>query len=449
MRSSGHGSSLLMTSTLSAAYERLVLAHPARVLVVMLAVLGFFAWQARHFELDASADALLLEADRDLQTWRALQARYASKDLLIVTFEPGGDVFEESSLARLRALRDRLREAPGVESAASILDVPLLDNVEGVSLAGIAANLRTLDDPGDRPRPRQAGTAGEPGVRRGHRERRCADRRDPALHARRRGIPHVARGAEPAADAANRGRRPRRHRPRRARTHRGHLRNGEAPRRRAPAGRNRGDPRRARGVRRRRHAAPRRRADDRRRHDHLHTQRPRRVRDRGGGVPRDRPQRNLPRGALGRAAARGLCLRRPADDRRARAHGMEGHGDLVELPGPDAHHHHLDEHPPHGTLPPAPPRFSRPFPPRARRRHGAADGLALPVYRAHHHHRLRLAGVQRHQAGDRLRLDDEHRARGHVRHRVHPLSRHRAADRTRPQPRAAQRRRGCGSPCRP
>ena len=145
-----------MTSTFSAAYERLVLAHPARVLVVMLAVLGFFAWQARHFELDASADALLLEADRDLQTYRALQARYASSDLLVVTFEPGGDVFEESSLARLRALRDRLREAPGVESVTSILDVPLLDNVEGVSLAGIADNLRTLDDPGtDRDRARQ------------------------------------------------------------------------------------------------------------------------------------------------------------------------------------------------------------------------------------------------------------------------------------------------------
>ena len=145
-----------MTSTLSTVYERLVLAHPARVLVVMIAVLGFFAWQARHFELDASADALLLEDDRDLQTWREVQARYASSDLLIVTFEPGGDVFEESSLARLRALRDRLLEAPGVESATSILDVPLLDNAEGVSLAGIADNLRTLDDPGtDRARARQ------------------------------------------------------------------------------------------------------------------------------------------------------------------------------------------------------------------------------------------------------------------------------------------------------
>ena len=136
-----------MTSALFAFYERLVLAHPARVLVLMLAVLGFFAWQARHFELDASADSLLLEDDRDLQTLRELQTRYASQDLLIVTFAPGGDVFEETSLARLRALRDRLRTAPGVASVTSILDVPLLDNVDDVPLAAVADNLRTLDDP--------------------------------------------------------------------------------------------------------------------------------------------------------------------------------------------------------------------------------------------------------------------------------------------------------------
>ena len=135
-----------MTSTLFTMYQRFVLARPASVLVVMLAVLGFFAWQARHFELDASADSLLLEADRDLQTLRELQERYASKDLLIVTYAPGGDVFDPASLARLGLLRDRLRGAPGVESVTSILDVPLLDNVDGVSLAAVADNIRTLED---------------------------------------------------------------------------------------------------------------------------------------------------------------------------------------------------------------------------------------------------------------------------------------------------------------
>ena len=136
-----------MTSTLFTIYERLVLAHPARVLVVMIAILGFFAWQARHFELDASADSLLLEDDRDLQSLRELQTRYASQDLLVVTFAPGGDVFDDASLAPLRTLRDRLRTAPGVSSVTSILDVPLLDNVEGVSLAAAADSMRTLDEP--------------------------------------------------------------------------------------------------------------------------------------------------------------------------------------------------------------------------------------------------------------------------------------------------------------
>ena len=136
-----------MSSTLFTIYERLVLAQPARVLVLMLAVLAFFAWQARHFELDASADALLLEDDRDLQTLREVQARYASADMLIVTFAPGGDVFEEPSLARLRELRDRLRAAPGVGSVTSVLDVPLIENVEGASLTAVADNMRTLDDP--------------------------------------------------------------------------------------------------------------------------------------------------------------------------------------------------------------------------------------------------------------------------------------------------------------
>ena len=194
-----------MTSTLFAIYERLVLAHPARVLLAMLALLGFFGWQAQHFELDASADSLMLEDDRDLQTLRELQTRYGSKDLLIVTYAPGGDVFDEASLDRLRALRDRLRSAPGVESITSILDVPLLDNVEGVSLSAIADNVRTLDDPStDRARAR-GGAARESGVRGGHRERRCAHRGASAHDEGRRGVPRPALEAQPPPGCARRG----------------------------------------------------------------------------------------------------------------------------------------------------------------------------------------------------------------------------------------------------
>ena len=273
-----------MTSTLFTVYERLVLAQPARVLVVMIAVLGFFAWQARHFELDASADALLLEADRDLQTLRELQARYASNDLLIVTFAPGADVFDEASLVRLRGLRDRLRAAPGVESVTSILDVPLLDNAESVSLAGIANNLRTLDDPETDPARARAELLASPvfsEVIVGADARTTAllltmkdDEAYRALLTKRNRL-LIERTADNLDDA------------RRAETdaeldgYQAILRVREAPRRRESAGRDRGHSGRARGVRRCRHPASRRGADDRRRHDHLRAQRPRGLRNRG------------------------------------------------------------------------------------------------------------------------------------------------------------------------
>ena len=256
-------------------YQRLVLAHPARVLVVMLAVLGFFAWQARHFELDASADSLLLEADRDLQTLRELQARYASKDLLIVTFAPGGDVFDPASLSRLGLLRDRLRGAPGVESVTSILDVPTARQ-RGRCFA--RRGRRQHPHPGrfrSGPRPRQGGADRESGVRGGHREPRRPDRRAPAHDEGRRGVPRPAREAKPVADRAIRGGARRRGACRgrcRDGRHRAFLRVREAPRHREPTRRNRRHPQRARGVRERRHPAPRRCADGRGRHDHLRAQ---------------------------------------------------------------------------------------------------------------------------------------------------------------------------------
>ena len=115
-------------------------------------------------------------------------------------------MFEEASLARLRVLRDRLRTAPGVASVTSILDVPLLDNVEDVSLAAVADNLRTLDDPDtDRARAR-AELLESPVFSEVDRERRCTHRRAPALDAGRRGVPRAARQAQPAADRALRGR---------------------------------------------------------------------------------------------------------------------------------------------------------------------------------------------------------------------------------------------------
>ncbi len=109
------------------AYETL-LQNPKMVLCVLLSILIFFGYQTRDFELDASADSLLLEGDADLELVRSIQERYPSNELLIVTYTPKDDLFSSASLEHLRSLRGELEKVNGVDSIFSILDAPLFNS---------------------------------------------------------------------------------------------------------------------------------------------------------------------------------------------------------------------------------------------------------------------------------------------------------------------------------
>jgi len=82
-------------------YRRVVLQHPYVVLTILLLILAYFALQVRHFALDASADSLLLEDDKDLQIFRQAANRYDSQDLLLLTYEPDAELFTDESLTTL------------------------------------------------------------------------------------------------------------------------------------------------------------------------------------------------------------------------------------------------------------------------------------------------------------------------------------------------------------
>lgn len=115
-----------MRSLLLRIYDRLVLARPLAALAVALAAIILFAWQIPLFKLDASGDSLVLENDTDLRYHRGITERYATRDVLVVTYTPHADIFSPASLAELKIIRDELSRLPGVESVTSILDVPLL-----------------------------------------------------------------------------------------------------------------------------------------------------------------------------------------------------------------------------------------------------------------------------------------------------------------------------------
>ena len=125
-------------------YRRIVLTHPVFTLLLLLAVFAFFISHAKDFKLDASADALLLENDKDLKIFRDLNERYATKDFLFVTFTPNQDLFSDSSLHIIASLRDELKQLELTDSIVTLLDVPLVKQIEG-SLSEVTNDYRTLE----------------------------------------------------------------------------------------------------------------------------------------------------------------------------------------------------------------------------------------------------------------------------------------------------------------
>ncbi len=132
-----------ITKIIECSYRRLVLGSPVLIILLLVAVFAFFVSYTKDFKLDASADALLLENDKDLKIFRELNDRYATKDFLFVTFTPNQDLFADSSLHIIASLRDELKQLELTDSVVTLLDVPLVKQVEG-SLSEVTSDYLTL-----------------------------------------------------------------------------------------------------------------------------------------------------------------------------------------------------------------------------------------------------------------------------------------------------------------
>ncbi|MDD5458237.1 MAG: MMPL family transporter [Phycisphaerae bacterium] len=124
-------------------FDRAVLKHPVIVIVCILAAVVFLGVEATHFRLDASADTLLLENDKDLRYSRLMASRYGEHDFLVLTFTPKGELFSKQTLATLGRLQDDLKSEKSVLSVVSILNVPLFESPP-VTLKEFTGELPTL-----------------------------------------------------------------------------------------------------------------------------------------------------------------------------------------------------------------------------------------------------------------------------------------------------------------
>ena len=88
----------LMVTNLIQLYNKIVLQKPILTLLVCAVVIVFFLANITRFELDASADSLILENDAALKYYRSVRENYGSDDFLIVTYSPQKPLFSPETL---------------------------------------------------------------------------------------------------------------------------------------------------------------------------------------------------------------------------------------------------------------------------------------------------------------------------------------------------------------
>ncbi|MEA3362356.1 MAG: MMPL family transporter [Thermodesulfobacteriota bacterium] len=136
-----------MYETIMNIYARTILKHPIVTIILVLCLVIGVGSYAKDFQLDASADSLLLENDQDLKYFRSINAKYGSADFLVISYSPKQDLYAPETLEDLGKLRDSLLQIKRVESVLSILDVPLIDSPR-LSLGDLKNGVRTLETPG-------------------------------------------------------------------------------------------------------------------------------------------------------------------------------------------------------------------------------------------------------------------------------------------------------------
>ena len=113
---------------LNSLYNNYLLKYPKAVLtfiaIFVLIMIGF----AFRLEIDASAETLLLEGDKDLEFSREVSKRFESQSMLIVTYTVKDDLLSQKNIDNIKELSSQIQKLDIVESVNSIVNVPLLQS---------------------------------------------------------------------------------------------------------------------------------------------------------------------------------------------------------------------------------------------------------------------------------------------------------------------------------
>jgi predicted RND superfamily exporter protein len=122
------------------------LERPKLILIALILIFSFSVYNAKNFQLDASADSLLLENDPDLNYLRSVNERYSSEEFFVITYSPKKKINEES-LKELKKFVDEINNIKWVSKSISVLNAPLFESSD-LPLIEKIKNIQYIVTPG-------------------------------------------------------------------------------------------------------------------------------------------------------------------------------------------------------------------------------------------------------------------------------------------------------------
>ena len=104
-----------------------LLQYPITILLFFILLSVVSIYQFKNFELDASADTLLIENDPDLIYLRNLNKKYKSEEFFIITYTPK-NLSTENSIKELQDIVNQINSFTWISKTISVINAPLLQS---------------------------------------------------------------------------------------------------------------------------------------------------------------------------------------------------------------------------------------------------------------------------------------------------------------------------------
>ncbi len=127
-------------------YTNILFKNPKKVLFLVFLAIAFLSFYAAKLEIDASAETLLLDNDKDLAFTREISKNYKNENILVIAFTPKDkNLLSNRNLKTIKNLSEDILSLNKTQNIISVLNVPLFQSPI-VQLQKLVEEVKTLEN---------------------------------------------------------------------------------------------------------------------------------------------------------------------------------------------------------------------------------------------------------------------------------------------------------------